>query len=99
VHLLQAEHPLRLEPERPDAEVGPALEDRVPDVLAVRAREVDLVAELADEADPQEQRRDAGDQRLLGVEVPERVRREVEVGSRSTTPSTRARPRRRSRWW
>ena len=93
VHLLEAQDPLRLEAERPDAEVGAALEDRVPDVLAVRAREVDLVAELADEADAQEERRDAGDVRVLGVEVREGLVRDVEVGeprisSRAFGPAT-----------
>ena len=35
------------------AQIGAALEQRVPDVLCVRARQVQLVAELTDEADPQ----------------------------------------------
>ena len=62
VQLLQAQDALRLEPERPRA---PAADQRVPHVLAVGGREVDLVADLADEADPQEQRVDAGDLRAL----------------------------------
>ena len=75
-------------------EVGAALEERVPEVLAERAREVELVAELADEADPQRERRDAGDRDLLGVEVLERLGREVDVGeprcitSRACGPAT-----------
>ena len=55
------------------------LEERVPDVLAVRAREVDLVAELADEADAQDQRGHAGDVGVLRVEVGEGLVRDVDV--------------------
>ena len=40
VALLEAEDPLRLEPERLRVEVGGLLEERVPHVLGVRAREV-----------------------------------------------------------
>src|SRR5205823_5247228 len=69
VLLLETEDPLRLEPERLDAEVGAALEQRVPEVLAVQAREVELVAELADEADPEHQARHARHMRLVRVEV------------------------------
>ena len=57
VHLLQAQHPLRLEAERADAVLGARLQHRVPEVLAVRGRVVDLVADLADEADAQDQAR------------------------------------------
>ena len=59
VALLEPQDALRLEPERLRVEVGGLLEDRVPDVLGERAREVELVAELADEADPERERRDA----------------------------------------
>src|SRR5205807_5675088 len=61
VLLLESQDPLRLEAERLRAEVGPALEQRVPQVLAVDAREVELIAELPDEADAQEQAGDARD--------------------------------------
>src|SRR5207245_1233481 len=57
VHLLEPENPLRFEPERTDVEIGAALEQRVPQVLAVRRREVELVAELADGADQKEEGR------------------------------------------
>jgi hypothetical protein len=83
VLLLQAQDPLRLEPERPAAEVGARLEERVPEVLTIGARAVQLVAKLADEADTQEQAWDAGDAGALRVEVPERVVGEVEVGEAS----------------
>ena len=65
VQLLQAQDALRLEPERPQAVLGARLEQRVPEVLAVRGREVDLVADLADEADPHDQARHAGDRAPL----------------------------------
>ena len=55
--LLETEDSLGLEPERRDVEVASLLEQRVPDVIRVRAREVELVAELADEADPECERR------------------------------------------
>ncbi len=67
---------------------------RVPEVLAVRAREVQLVAELADEADPQDQARHAGDVRLARVEVRERLGRDVGVGQRARAARARAGPRR-----
>src|SRR5439155_10469348 len=50
VHLLQPQDALRLEAKGADLELGPEREDRVPEVLGVGARDVDLVAELADEA-------------------------------------------------
>ena len=78
--LLEPEDPLRLEAERPHAEVGSPLEQRVPEVLGERARAVDLVAELAHEADPQEEARDTGDGRLLQVEIREPLGRDVELG-------------------
>src|SRR5262249_54479466 len=56
VTLLEAEDALRLEPEGTRTEVGAALQDLVPHVLGMRAREVQLVAELADEADAQRER-------------------------------------------
>ena len=57
VHLLEAQDALGLEAERRGVPFLARLEQRVPDVLAERAREVDLVAELADEADAQDERR------------------------------------------
>ena len=80
VQLLQAQDALGLEAEGADAVLGAGLEDRVPHVLAVGGGEVDLVADLADEADAQDQRRDAGDRRALGVEVGEGLVGAVEVG-------------------
>src|SRR5919109_4784685 len=79
VHLLEAQDALRLETERPDAEVLATLEDRVPHVFAVGTGEVELVAELADEADPQHERRHPADAALPGVEVRERLVRNVEI--------------------
>src|SRR5438132_826098 len=64
VHLLESEDPLRLETERTDAEVRAVLQERVPDELAVGAREVQLVAEFADEPDAQDETGHAGDERL-----------------------------------
>ena len=70
------------------------LEERVPDVLGERAREVELVAELADEADPQRERGHAGDRDVLGVEVREalvrrsRRRRRAASASRAFGPAT-----------
>ena len=61
VPLLEAEDPLGLETERRGPEIGAALEQRVPHVLGVRARQVQLVAELADESDPQPEGGDARD--------------------------------------
>src|SRR3990172_2558529 len=57
VHLLQAKDPLPLRPGWAEAEVGAVLEQRGEEVLTVRRREVDLVTQLADEADP---KREAG---------------------------------------
>src|SRR5207253_9952333 len=71
VLLLEPEDALRLETERLDPEIAAALEQRVPQMLAVRAREVQLVAELADEADAQRETRDAGDLCMLCVEIAE----------------------------
>ena len=76
VLLLQAQHALRLEPERPRSRRG----ERVPDVPGLDRGAVELVAELADEADAQEQARHAGDARVAGVEVRERLGRAVELG-------------------
>src|SRR5271163_4329179 len=72
--LLQAQDALWLQPERPDALGLPGDQDRVPYVLPVGGREVDLVPELTDEADPHQQRVDAGHSRLTAVEIGERLR-------------------------
>ena len=64
----QAERPLR----RPI--------ERVPDVRPVVGRDVDLEAELAHEADAQDDRRDAGHAALGGGQVGHRLARDVEVG-------------------
>ena len=79
VHFLQAKDTLRLESEWANSEVLAPLEDRVPDVLAVRAREVKLIAQLAHEADPEDERRHARDACLARVEVAERLIRDVHV--------------------
>ena len=80
VALLEPQDPLGLEAERLRIEIGGLLEDRVPHVLGERTRKVELVAELADEADAQRERRHAGDRDVLRVEVGEAVGREVVVG-------------------
>src|SRR5207245_7861104 len=69
VHLLEPQDALWLEPERTDPEIRAVLEQGVPEVFAVRAREVQLVAELADEPDAQDQARYPRDNRFLRVEV------------------------------
>src|SRR5439155_11021413 len=70
---------LGLEPERPDAELFSALEDGVPDVLAVGAGKVQLVSELADEADPKNEAGDPGNASVLRVQIAERLVRDVQV--------------------
>src|SRR5205809_5160638 len=55
VLLFEPEDPLCFETERLRAKIGAALEQRVPEVLGADAREVELVAELADESDPERQ--------------------------------------------
>ena len=68
------------------------LHERVPEVLAVRGRAVDLVAHLAHEADPQDQAGHARHLGLLAVEVGERLGRAVEVGELAhDLPRARAR--------
>ena len=52
VALLEPENPLRLHAECADAEVGAAVQERLPDVQAVAGWHVQLVAELAGEPDP-----------------------------------------------
>jgi hypothetical protein len=51
-------------------------------VLAVARGEVDLIAHLADEADAQDEALHARDQRLLAVQVGERLVGAVQVGDR-----------------
>src|SRR5262245_62067815 len=55
--LLEPHHALRLDPERLDAEGCARGRQRVPERFAQARRRVDLVAELADEADPEHARR------------------------------------------
>ena len=76
VSLLEAKHALRLEPER--ARAGG--DDRVPEELARRAREMELVAELPDEADAEREARNARDDEVLRVEVAEVVRPHFVLG-------------------
>ena len=64
--LLQAQDPLRLQAERPQRRLGARPRQRVPEAWPCGAGAVELVAELADEADPQQQAGDAGDLRLPG---------------------------------
>jgi len=68
VCLLETEHALRLEPERSRA----ACDQGVPQMLGDTRRAVQLVAELADEADAKRQARHTGDADLLRVEILER---------------------------
>ena len=84
VLLLEAQDALRLEPERPHVAVR---QQRVPEVLAVGRGAVDLVAELAGEADPQDQALDPGDAAGPPVEVAERLRRAVEIGQTAASTS------------
>src|SRR5689334_16781572 len=49
-------------------------------MLACSGSAVQLVAELTDEADPEREARDAGHADLLGVEVAQRLVRDVRVG-------------------
>ena len=60
VALLQAHDALGLDSECPDPEVGPRLEQRLPDVEAIRRRNVDLVGEFASEADSPHEAFDPG---------------------------------------
>src|SRR6202171_2909133 len=55
VRLFEPQDALRLEAEGLDPEVTASLHDRVPDMLPVRARHVNLIAQLSDEADAQNQ--------------------------------------------
>src|SRR5215208_4522053 len=76
--LLQAQDALSLYSERPYAEVRAALHQRLPDMQPVGGRHVDLVAELAGEADaPHETIVHAGDTSGADPHVGEGVRREV----------------------
>ena len=59
--------------------VGPGGHERVPKRLAMVARHVDLVTELADEAHPHQERRDAGDVALAHPHVGEGLGPEVDI--------------------
>ena len=61
VLLLQAQDALALQTEGEDAEVDARLQHRVPDVLGVRAWEMHLIAQLADEPNAQDDRGHARD--------------------------------------
>src|SRR5215211_5753041 len=78
VSLLQAQDALRLYAEWPYTEVRAALHERLPDVQPVGGRHVDLVAELAGEADaPHKTVVHASDTSGADPHVGEGVRREV----------------------
>jgi hypothetical protein len=76
-----------LEAERLGIPLGSLFQDRVPEVLAVRAREVDLIAELANEPDAKRQGGHAGHVVRLRVEVLEGVVRDIEVGEALHQPA------------
>src|SRR5215207_2148533 len=78
VSLLQAQDALRFYTERSYAEIRAALHERLPDVQPVSGRHVDLVAELAGEADaPHETVVHASDTSGADPHIGEGVRREV----------------------
>ncbi|MNZ40296.1 hypothetical protein D3C78_578090 [compost metagenome] len=92
VALLQAQQALGLDAERADLVLRAGLHQRIPQVFAVARRHVDLVAQLADEADPQQACRDAGDRALAHRQVGEGFRAEVDVGAQLAQHVARARP-------
>ena len=82
VLLLQAEDPLGLEAEGDDPLGAAGLHHGVPQVLAVGGREVDLVARLPHEADPQHERGHARHRHPGRGHVRHRRPRDVRVGER-----------------
>ena len=74
VLLLEPEHPLGLHAEGPDPGVRARRHQGVPQVRGLVGRDVELVGQLADEADAQDGRRDPGDEALAGVEVAHALR-------------------------
>ena len=93
VLLLEAQDALGLQAEGLDAVALPRCHELVPHVLAVHRREMDLVAQLAHEADAQHQRRHARDLHARRAQVRQRLGGHVRVGDRATSP--RATPDRR----
>ena len=79
VALLQPQDALRLDAERADAERLAGFGQQVPKRCAVGSRAVDLVAELAHEADAQHPDRDAGERAQAAGEVGEGGGGEVDV--------------------
>ncbi len=78
--LLKAQDPLRLHAERGHAQVGPSGQQRFPDVQPVARRNVQLIAELAGEADPPEHAvADPGDPAGPDVHVGERLVGQVDA--------------------
>jgi hypothetical protein len=82
VLLLQPEDPLRLQTERTDPVRLPGRDDLVPHVLPVHRRHVDLVPQLADEPDPEHERRDTGHVHRRRRQVRDGLARDVGVGER-----------------
>ena len=79
VAFFEAQHALGFDAEGADA-FGPAgRHQRVPQGFALACRHVDLIAELADEADPHDARRDAGDRALAARPCKGSLRREVDA--------------------
>src|SRR5712675_1644432 len=80
VALLQPQDALGLHPERRDPQVGAAVHQRLPDVQPVAGRDVQLVAELAGEADPpQHAPVHPGDPAGPHLHVAERLVRQVDT--------------------
>ena len=80
VALLQAQDALGLHPERRDPQVGAAVHQRLPDVQPVPGRHVQLVRQLAGEADPpQHAPVHPGDPAGAHLHVAERLVRQVDL--------------------
>src|SRR5215217_3172360 len=93
VALLQAQDALRFYPEGSYAEVRAALHERLPYVQSVGGGHVDLVAELAGEADaPHKAAFDARDAPLADPHIGEGLRREVHVLGQAQEQLTGLRP-------
>ena len=91
VALLETQHALRLDAEWLDAEGLAGLDQLVPQRFAHLRRAVDLVAELADEADAQDAHRNAGERPRAHGHVGECLLREVDVGFDRADQVARAR--------
>src|SRR4051794_14694792 len=92
VALLGAQHVHGLGAIGRDAERLAGAYERLPDWAAVAGRHVDLVGELAREADAEHARRHARDLTGAPGEVREGLRREVDVGADGAQHVARARP-------